>query len=226
MNDYSLFTLKEGQDFVALVVYVDDIIVTGTSPLLIDKVKIYIHGKFKLKDLGILKYFLGLEVARTKEGIFLHQRKYALELLEEHGFFESKPASTPIEQKHNLGLSTTPSLTDVLNFRRLIGKLIYLTVSRPDLAYTVHILSQFVNEPTEDHLKAAHRVLRYIKGAPAQRIFFPSNSALQLQVYCDADWAACPITRNSISGYCVTLGPLLFRGKPRNNTSFPALSGI
>lgn len=111
-----------------------------------------------------------------------------------------------MEQKHSLGLSTAPLISDIVHFRRLIGKLIYLTVTRPDLAYKVHVLSQFVNNPTEDHLKAAHRVLRYLKGAPAQGIFFSSSSDFRLHTCCDADWAACPVTRKSISGYCVLLG--------------------
>lgn len=206
MNDYSLFTLKKNGDFIALVVYVDDIIITGRSPSLITEVKSFIHGKFKIKDLGLLKYFLGLEVARTNEGIFLHQRKYALELLEEYGFLDCKPALTPIEQKHDLGSSSAPAVSDVLYYRRLIGKLLYLTVTRPDIAYTIHVLSQFVNQPTDDHLRAAHRVLRYLKAAPAQGIFFSYAASLELQVCCDADWAACPVTRKSITGYLILLG--------------------
>ncbi|CAM8956775.1 unnamed protein product [Rhodiola kirilowii] len=159
LNDYSLFTLHRDGQFLILLVYVDDVLLTGTSDLLIHEVKSFIHQKFQIKDLGHLKYFLGLEVARSSAGIFLNQRKYAVELLEEHGLTDCKPSKTPMEVKHKLGLSTEPALADPLPYRRLVGKLIYLTITRPDLAYPVHILSQFMQSPSEDHLGAAHRLL-------------------------------------------------------------------
>ncbi|CAM8949458.1 unnamed protein product [Rhodiola kirilowii] len=207
LNDYSLFTLEKGSDFIMLLVYVDDVILTGTSQSIISEIKAYIHHEFQIKDLGVLKYFLGLEVARSVDGIFLNQRKYALELLESANLTDCKPVKTPMELKHKLSLSQAPLLDDPLPYRILVGKLIYLTITRPDLAYTVHILSQFMHKPTADHLQAVHRVLRYIKGAPAQGLLFPAMSDLTINAYCDADWASCPITRKSITGYCITLGP-------------------
>ncbi|CAM8953513.1 unnamed protein product [Rhodiola kirilowii] len=215
LNDYSLFTLTKGSDFLILLVYVDDVIITGTSDTLIAAFKQYIHDQFRIKDLGHLKYFLGLEVARSTDGIFLNQRKYTLELLEEHHLTDCKPAKTPMKTKHSLSLSTAPLLADSLHYRRLIGKLIYLTITRPDLAYPVHILSQFMQHPTEEHLSAALRLLRYLKAAPAQGLLFPSNSDLQLRAFCDADWAACPLTRRSITGHCVMLGPCVISWKTK-----------
>ncbi|CAM8937311.1 unnamed protein product [Rhodiola kirilowii] len=206
LNDYSLFTLERGSDFILLLVYVDDVILTGTSQLLIDEIKSYIHQLFKIKDLGVLKYFLGLEVARSHDGIFLHQRKYALELLESSNLIDCKPVKTPMELKHRLSLSQAPLLDDPMVYRKLVGKLIYLTITRPDLAYAVHILSQFMQHPTTEHLQAVHRLMRFVKGAPAQGLFFSAKPDIVLNAYCDADWAACPLTRKSITGYCVTLG--------------------
>ncbi|CAM8973439.1 unnamed protein product [Rhodiola kirilowii] len=197
LNDYSLFTLSRDGAFLVLLIYVDDVLLTGTSDQLISDVKTYIHNKFQIKDLGHLKYFLGLEVPRSTTGIFLNQRKYALELLEEHNLSNSKPAKTPLELKHKLSLSEEPLLSDPLHYRRLVGKLIYMTITRPDLSYRVHILSQYMQQPTTEHLRAAHRVLRYIKGAPVQGLFFSAASNLQLQAFCNADWAACPVTRRS-----------------------------
>ncbi|CAM8901506.1 unnamed protein product [Rhodiola kirilowii] len=168
MNDYSLFTLVRGTDFIILLVYVDDVILTGTSQSIIDEIKRYIHQKFHIKDLGVLKYFLGLEVARSHTGIFLNQRKYVLELLEDSNLTECKPSRTPMDIKHKLSLSQAPLLDDPLQYRKLVGKLIYLTITRPDLSYSVHVLSQFMQKPTQDHLQAVQRVLRYLKGAPAQ----------------------------------------------------------
>ncbi|CAM8901857.1 unnamed protein product [Rhodiola kirilowii] len=206
LNDYSLFTLSLSGEFLVLLVYVDDVVITGTSSSLIDNVKQFIHDKFRIKDLGLLKYFLGLEVARSTEGIFLNQRKYALDILSDYNFLDCKPIKTPMESKHNLGISSAPLLPDAAVYRRLIGRLIYLTITRPDLAFPVHVLSQFMQAPTEDHLQAAHRVLRYIKFAPAQGLMFPSRNDLRLVAYCDADWASCPVTRRSVTGYCMMLG--------------------
>ncbi|CAM9000444.1 unnamed protein product [Rhodiola kirilowii] len=154
-------------------------------------------------------------MARSTDCVFLHQRKYALELLEEHGLTDGKPANTPMQTKHNLSLSTTLDLSDSLHYRRLVGKLIYLTITRPDLAYPVHILSQYMQKPTEEHLTATLRVLRYVKAAPAQGILFPSSSDLQLRAFCDADWAACPLTRGSITGHCVMLGHCIISWKTK-----------
>ncbi|CAM8930112.1 unnamed protein product [Rhodiola kirilowii] len=215
LNDYSLFTLQEGTDFTILLVYVDDVLLTGTSIALIDKIKAFIHDRFRIKDLGKLKYFLGLEVARNSTGIFLHQRKYALDLLTEHDMLECKPAKTALPIKHQLSLSTANLLDDPMPYRKLVGKLIYLTITRPDLSHSVHILSQFMSAPTEDHLKAAKRLLRYVKQAPAQGLFFSASSKLTLTAYCDADWAACPRTRRSTTGFCTLLGHSLISWKTK-----------
>ncbi|CAM8976460.1 unnamed protein product [Rhodiola kirilowii] len=115
LNDYSLFTLSRDGAFLVLLVYVDDVLLTGTSDQLISDVKTYIHNKFQIKDLSHLKYFLGLEVPRSTTGIFLNQRKYALELLEEHNLSDSKPVKTPLELKHKLSLSEEPLLSDPLH---------------------------------------------------------------------------------------------------------------
>ncbi|CAM8954568.1 unnamed protein product [Rhodiola kirilowii] len=215
LNDYSLFTLQEGTEFIILLVYVDDVLLTGTSLALITKIKAFIHDRFRIKDLGKLKYFLGLEVARNPNGIFLHQRKYALDLLTEHDMLECKPAKTALPIKHQLSLSTASPLEDPMPYRKLVGKLIYLTITRPDLSHSVHILSQFMSALTEDHLKAAKRLLRYVKQAPAQGLFFSASSALNLTAYCDEDWAACPRTRRSTTGFCTLLGDSLISWKTK-----------
>ncbi|CAM8911602.1 unnamed protein product [Rhodiola kirilowii] len=199
INDYSVFTLHKGTDFIILLVYVDDVLPTGTSSVLIEHIKAFIHDKFKIKDLGTLKYFLGLEVARNSTGLFLHQRKYAMDLLTDHDMVDCKPAKTPLPIKHQLSLSTAQVIEDPMVYRKLVGKLIYLTITWPDLSHSVHILSQFMSAPTADHLMAAKRLLRYIKGAPAQGLFFSAASSLVLTAFCDADWAACPKTRRSTS---------------------------
>ncbi|CAM8913556.1 unnamed protein product [Rhodiola kirilowii] len=214
-NDHSLFTLIKDNEFIILLVYVDDIVMTGTSIPLISAIKAFIHAEFRIKDLGFLKYFLGIEVARSSSGIFINQRKYALDLLTETGLLGCKPNSTPMDIKQKLALSTAPKLEDPTIYRTLVGKLIYLNVTRPDIAFSVHILSQFLATPTDDHLQAANRVLRYIKSAPAQGLFYPARASLTLEGFCDADWASCPISRRSTTGYGIKLGPSLISWRTR-----------
>jgi hypothetical protein len=155
----------------------------------IQKLKKHLGDHFKLKDLGNLKYFLGIEVARSKKGIFLSQRKYALEILEDTGFLGAKPSTFPMEQNLALTKNDGDLIADPLSYRRLVGKLIYLTITRPDLAYAVQVLSQFMDKPCTSHLDAAHRVLRYIKQSPGQGILLSATSNIQLHAFCDADWA-------------------------------------
>lgn len=181
MEDYSLLTRERGRDFVMLLVYVDDVIIAETSYSLIQEIKEFIHMKFQINDLGILKYFLGLELARSAASIFLNQQIYTLELLEESGFINCKPSSTPMERKHKSSLPSAPKLVDDLYYRRLVGKLIYLTITRPDLAYLIHFLSHFIQNPTEEQHQGVHRVLHYVKKAHTQGISFSSSSELKLQ---------------------------------------------
>ncbi|CAM8968738.1 unnamed protein product [Rhodiola kirilowii] len=121
--------------------------------------------------------------------------------------------------KEKLALSTAKKLSDPTQYRKLVGKLIYLNVTRPDIAFTVHTLSQFLASPTTDHLRAAQRVLRFIKGAPAQGLFYPAKGSLALEAYCNDDWASCPVTRRSTSGYCIKLGPSLISWKTRKQAT-------
>ena len=133
----------------------------------IDVVKRFLHESFTIKDLGELKYFLGIEVARLAKGIVLSQRKYAMDVLKDSGFSGSKPVGFPMESSLKLTANdSSPLLSDPASYRRLIGRLLYLTITRPDLAYAVQALSQFMSNPHSTHLQAAERVLRYIKATP------------------------------------------------------------
>lgn len=158
---------------------------------------------------------MGIEVARANEGIYLSQRKYALDIVSECGLLGAKPADTPIEQNHNLARADGPYFSDPAKYRRLVGRLVYLAVTRPELSYGVHILAQFLQSPRQKHWDAATRLVRYLKGSPGQGILLSSRNDLKLSVYCDSDWAACPLTRRSLSGYIVMLGNSLISWKTK-----------
>ncbi|KAI9195677.1 hypothetical protein LWI28_017144 [Acer negundo] len=218
--DYSLFTRKQGKSFTALLIYVDDILITGNDPVSIAATKKFLHSHFHLKDLGNLKYFLGIEVSNSKNGIFISQRKYALEIIEDTRLLGAAPINTPMERGLKLS-DKSDLLKDPSQYRRLVGRLIYLTVSRPDITYAVHVLSRFMHQPRKLHMEAALRVVRYLKGAPGKGLFFSSNSDFKLRAYCDSDWAGCPLTRRSTTGYCVFLGSSLisWRSKRQKTVS-------
>jgi hypothetical protein len=163
--DYSLFTMSTSTSFTALLVYVDDIILASSSMTNIVAVKDCLHDKFKIKDLGLLRFFLGIEVARSPTGIHICQRKYALDILADSGILGCKPVKIPMEQNSILSKDAGDYLVDPSTYRRLIGRLLYLTITRPDISYPVQVLSQFMDKPSQSHLTAAHKVLRYIKSA-------------------------------------------------------------
>ena len=140
--DYSLFTKTQGKLFTALLIYVDDILITGNDPASISATKKFLHSRFNLKDLGNLKYFLGIEVSTSKKGIFISQQKYALEIIEDVGLLGAAPITTPMERGLKL-LDKSDLLKEPSKYKRLVGRLIYLTVSRPDITYAIHVLSRF-----------------------------------------------------------------------------------
>lgn len=212
--DPSLFFQRGIAGTTIVLVYVDDIVITGDNQGEISKLKTLLHKQFAIKDLGILKYFLGLEVAYSKKGIFLNQRKYVLDLLQESGKMGVKPVDTPIESGGKLGLDGE-LLTDAGQFQRLVGKLIYLTITRPDISYAVSLVSRFMHAPTVNHMKAVHRILQYLKGSPGKGIWMKQNGHTLINAYTDADWAGCQIDRKSTTGYCTFVGGNLVTWKSK-----------
>ncbi|XP_048618201.1 uncharacterized protein LOC111207841 isoform X2 [Brassica napus] len=220
-SDYSLFVYTKDAISLRILVYVDDLIISGNSSPSITSFKSYLSTCFHMKDLGPLKYFLGLEVARSPDGIYLCQRKYTLEIITECGLLGCKPAGSPMDQNHQLGRATGDFLSDPEQFRRLTGRLIYLLATRPDLAYSVHILSQFMQKPREEHWLAALKTVRYLKGTVGQGVLFRAEPTFSVTGWCDADWGACPATRRSLSGWIIQFGtsPITWKTKKQDAVS-------
>jgi hypothetical protein len=167
-SDYSLFTLHKGTLQLHVLVYVDDLIISGNNSAAIHTFKHYLNTCFHMKDLGSLKYFLGIEVARYSTGLFLCQRKYAFDIISEVGILGVKPVAFPLDQNHHLPLADGPPLLDPDHYRRLVGRLIYLFVTRPELSYCVHMLAHFMQHPRQEHWEAPLCIVRYLKGNPGQ----------------------------------------------------------
>ncbi|XP_070007618.1 uncharacterized mitochondrial protein AtMg00810-like [Nicotiana sylvestris] len=173
-----------------------------------------------MKDLGELKYFLGIEFSRFEKGILMCQRKYALELVSELVLAGGKPASTHLEFNQKLTFvkfdqivkdsdSEDVQLKEKGNYQRLVGRLSYLIMTRPDIAFVIQVLSQYMHAPKTFHMKVARRVVKYIKSTPGLGLFMPTGSCNKLIVYCDSDWGACVESRRSIIGYVVKFGDVV-----------------
>ncbi|WVZ85689.1 hypothetical protein U9M48_032584 [Paspalum notatum var. saurae] len=204
-RDHTVFYRHSGRRIVILAVYVDDIIITGHDEAEINRLKEDLSKVFEVKDLGQLKYFLGIEIARSAKGIFLSQRKYVLDLLSETGMLGCRPAPTPIDPNHKL-CATSGDPVNKESYQRLVGRLIYLCHTRPDISYAVSVVSRYMHDLRSGHLNAAYRILRYLKNGPGKGLMFKSHGHLNVEGYCDADWASCLDDRRSTSGYCVFVG--------------------
>lgn len=178
--DHFLFTKGIRDSLVVLLVYVDDITLAGPNTTLLQQTQQLLEKHFKLKVLGKLQYFLGLEIATSPKGIHLCQHKYVVQLLQETSFLAAKPLSYPMDPNLHLNDFDGTPLEDPSQYRRLIGRLMYLTISKPDISFTVNKLSQYMTHSRSPHLTAIHHLLQYIKSTPGKGILFPAASSLNL----------------------------------------------
>lgn len=187
----------------------------------INEVKNHLQNSFNIKDLVLLKYFLDIEVAHSKEGFVISQRKYTLDILEDCGMTACKPSNFPMEKNLKLRKDDDSEEVNATHYRRLVGRLLYLTVTRPGITFAVNQLSQFLCNPWKTHLDKLHRVLRYLKATPGQGFFLLSFGSLHLITYCDASWLSCRTTRRSCTWYFISLGgsPVSWRTKKQTVVS-------
>ncbi|XP_019229823.1 PREDICTED: uncharacterized protein LOC109210806 [Nicotiana attenuata] len=206
-------------------VYVDDVLLTGTDQEDITRLKDSLHKQFKIKDLGQLHFFLGLEVMYKDDGVIISQRKFVLDMLKGYDCLDYKSCSSPLDPTIKLKAKEGAILQDPTYYRKLVGKLNFLTNTRLNIAYSVHHLSQFMQEPREPHLKAAFHLLRYLKSDPTLGIFMSKDADCTVRAYCDSDWASCPDSRRSITGYLVLLenSPVSWKSKKQETISLSSV---
>ncbi|GJV45416.1 putative RNA-directed DNA polymerase [Tanacetum coccineum] len=194
--DPSLFICSRGDTLLYILVYVDAIIVTGNNKGTIDNIICQLGSIFALKDLGPLNYFLGIEIVPHVSGILLSQKKYILELLQSVGLSNCNPVSSLMVTSSSLSLDNSTAFSNSVKYQQVVGSLQYVTLSRPDIAFAVNKVCQYMHALTENHWSAVKRILRYLHG----------NPDTSLEVFSDADWAGDSDDRRSTRGFAIYLG--------------------
>ncbi|KAL2238072.1 uncharacterized protein LOC110012186 [Sesamum indicum] len=172
----------------------------------------------QLKILGRTVFF-GIEIARSSDGIYLAKTKYIMDIIADTGLLHAKAISTPLPSGLKLCSDAGTLLQTPDSFRRLVGRLLYLSFTRPDISHAVQQLSQYLNHPCDVHWNAALHVVKYLKGCPSLGLFLPTANSLILQGYCDADWASCSDSRRSLTGFCIFLGSALISWKTKKQST-------
>jgi hypothetical protein len=202
--DSNLYFKFMNDEPVILLLYVDDLFLTREEKL-ITECKKKLTAEFEMKDLGMMHYFLGLEVWQSPEKIFLNQGKYAVEILKRFDMLECKTMNKPMETKLKLLVDTSSKLVDAMLYRQIIGSLMYLTNTRPDICFAVNTLIQYLVEPRRFHLVAAKHVMRYLKGTLDFGLCYTGDRDFRLIGYTDSDWDGSVFDRKSTSGCCFSL---------------------
>jgi hypothetical protein len=222
-HDPALFVHTSSRGRTLILLYVDDMLITGDDPDYIAFVKARLCDQFMMSDLGPLSYFLGLEVESTAAGYYLSQAKYIQDLLTRSGLTDTRTAATPMELHLHLKSSDGSPLDDPTRYRHLVGSLVYLTATRPDIAYAVHILTQFLSCPTTVHYAHLLRVLRYLRGTASHRLFYATSSPPTLHAYSDATWASDPVDRDLSLVIVFVLVARQWHGSPSGKLQFLGL---
>lgn len=204
--DNTLFVQTTHGASIYVQIYVDDIIFGSTDDKLCRRFSKLMSEKYNMSMMGDLTYFFGLQVKQSSNGIFINQGKYVKDLLKKFDMNSSSSMKTPMAPPANLDADLTGKPVDITNYRGIIGSLLYLTASRPDIMFATCMCARYQADPRESHLIAAKRILRYLKGTPNLGLWYPKDSGLDLIGYSDSDYAGCKIDRKSTTGGCQLLG--------------------
>ena len=207
--DKTLFLKWKGKDLMIVQIYVDDIIFGSTCNKMCEEFRKLMTAEFEMSAMGELQCFLGLQVKQLKSGTFIHQNKYVKNLLTKFGMDDCKPCSTPMCTTKSLISDDKDGLVDQTHYRCMIGSLLYLTASRPDIMHATCVCARYQSAPRMSNLIAVKRIFRYLKSAPTLGIWYPANGYIELSGYSDSDFAGCKTTRKSTSGGCQFLGNAL-----------------
>ncbi|GKC14476.1 putative ribonuclease H-like domain-containing protein [Tanacetum coccineum] len=216
--DKTLFIKRDKGDILLVQVYVDDIIFGSTKKSLCTEFEKMMHKKFQMSSMGELTFFLGLQVKQKEDGIFISQDKYVTEILKKFGFSDVKTASTPMETHKPLLKDADGEDVDEHLYRSMIGSLMYLTSSRPDIMFAVCACARFQVNPKSSHLHAVKRIFRYLKGQPKLGLWYPKDSPFDLVAYTDSDYAGASLDRKSTTGGCQFLGCRLISWQCKKQT--------
>ncbi|KAI3758874.1 hypothetical protein L6452_06446 [Arctium lappa] len=217
--DNTLFIKRKKKDILLVQIYVDDIIFGSTKDYMCKEFKDLIHKRFKMSSMGELTFFLGLQVKQKKDGIFISQSKYVQDILTKFGFSDSKPASTPMETHKQITADLEGEDVDVHHYIYMIGSLMYLTASKPDIMFVVCVCARFQVRPKQSHSQAVKRIFRYLKGQPRLGLWYPHDSPFDLLAYSDSDLGGACLDRNSTSGGCQFLGARLVSWQCKKQTT-------
>jgi len=217
--DSTLFILHDKGDMLLVQIYVDDIIFGSTNDKMCKKFSEIMSSEYEMSLMGELTFFLGLQIKQTNDGIFINQEKYVRELLNKFGFNSISSKNTPISAPLNLDSDPNGKSVDSTTYRGMVGLLMYLTASRPDIMFATCLCARYQSDPKESHLLAVKRIFRYLKSVPSLGLWYPKGSGMDLIGYSDSDHAGCKIDRKSTTGGCHFLGGKLVSWTSKKQTS-------
>ena len=209
-SEATLYVKGTYANLIVVSIYVDDLLVTGSNENLVKEFKAEMLKVFEMTDLGLMSYFLGMEVKQDHDGVFISQKKYAKEILKKFHMEDYKSTSTPMNQKEKFSKDDRAKKVDESQYKSLIGCLMYLTATRPDIMFAVSLLSRFMHCTSEVHFQAAKRIVRYIKGTTNYGIKYFYCQNFKLHGYSDSDWAGSIDDMRSTTRFCFSFGLGIF----------------
>nr|GFA16675.1 retrovirus-related Pol polyprotein from transposon TNT 1-94 [Tanacetum cinerariifolium] len=217
--DPTLFIRRNGNNLLLVQIYVDDIIFAASTPELCDLFANLMCSKFKMSMMGKISFLLGLQISQSPRGIFINQSKYALESLKKYGFESCDPVDTLMVEKSKLDEDKEGKVVDLSHYRGMIGTLLYLTASRPNLQFAICMCARYQARHTEKHIHAVKRIFRYLRGTVNRGLWYPQDFLVALTAFADADHAGCQDTRRSTSGSLQFLGERLISWSSKRQKS-------
>ncbi|KAK6145268.1 hypothetical protein DH2020_022088 [Rehmannia glutinosa] len=214
----TLFRIQDGESILLVQIYVDDIIFASTNKELSDKFSNLMQGKFEMSMMGELTFFLGLQVKQLKDGTFISQTKYTRDLIKKFGMEEKSSLKIPMNTSVKMDMDADGKPVDQTRYRALIGSLLYLTESRPDITFAVGVCAKFQSAPKESHMTAAKRILRYLKGCQEVGLWYQKEGGFKLIGYSDSTIFGCRVDMKSTSGTCQMLETFGFWFSKKQNS--------